>query len=383
MMELKQVSFQNFRNLEDISFSPCSQVNVIYGDNGQGKTNILEGIWLFTGNQSFRGAKSGELVRFGQKSARLSVDFEDSQRLQQAVIQLGAKREATLNRVPLKKAGDLAGHFYCVVFSPADLELAKGSPKARRRFVDLAISQLTPQYLKYLDTYEKALEQRNALLKDIPKAPYLRDTLDVWDLQLAKVGTILSIYRKDYLNKLGKIAGEMYDGISGSREQFETVYLSSAFEEIEQVNSYEDRHIRAYFEKLQSCLDQDIRFGFTSVGIHRDDLELKLNGMPVKTFGSQGQQKSSALTLKLSEAALLKRITGEHPVVLLDDVMSELDSKRQDYIFNRVKDQQVFITCCDPLSTVRMESGKIFHISQGRLVEERWVAGEETQRPAQ
>ncbi|MGI5959708.1 MAG: DNA replication/repair protein RecF [Massiliimalia sp.] len=382
-MELQKVCFKNFRNLEWMEFSPCSHVNVIYGDNGQGKTNLLEGIWMFTGNPSFRGAKAGELVRFGQNAAELSISFWDGERTQTGMIRLGAKREQFLNRVPLKKTGDLAGHFYCVVFSPSDLELAKGSPKERRQFVDQAISQLTPQYLKYWDTYEKALGQRNALLKDIPKAPYLRDTLEIWDLQLAKAGTILSIYRKDYLNKLGMIGAQLYDGISSSREVFAANYRSNVFEEqISEVSSYEDRHIQYYFEKLQGALEQDIRCGFTSVGVHRDDLELTLNGIPVKTFGSQGQQKSAALTLKLSEAQLLHKITGQRPVVLLDDVMSELDSKRQDYIFNQVKDQQVFITCCDVLSTIRMEEGKIFHVSGGSLVEEQ-VISKEQQNPAQ
>lgn len=372
-MKLKQIELKHYRNIENLHLEPCENVNIIYGDNGQGKTNLIEAIWLFTGNMSFRSSKLNELIQFDQKYAEIAIGFEDSRREQKAKIKLSGKKEIFLNQVPLKKSGDLAGHFYCVVFSPTDLEFVKGSPKNRRKFIDLAISQITPRYLHYLELYEKALEQRNALLKELPSKGYLRDTLDIWDLQLAKTGTIISIYRNDYLSKLGKIAKNIYDGISSQKEEFSVCYLSSAFENIDEVKSYDDGAINQYFEKLQAAVSQDVRFGFTSVGIHRDDMELFLNGLPIKTYGSQGQQKSSVLTLKLSEAALLKKVTGEKPIVLLDDVMSELDRTRQEYILNHVKNQQVFITCCDVFNTVQLKNGKIFKLEQGCLTEESTV----------
>ena len=372
-MIIKELHVKNYRNLTEITLSPCERINVIYGDNAQGKTNIIEAIWLFTGNASFRSAKLNELIQFDCKQAELSVLFEDGQREQNAKMKLSAKKEIHLNQVPLKKASELAGHFFCVVFSPADLDFVKGSPRNRRRFIDLAIAQITPQYLSYLEHYEKVLEQRNALLKEIPRNAYLRDTLDVWDLQLAKLGTILSIYRRDYSLKLGKIAKSIYEGLSSKQEVFEIRYASSAFEDMADITSYDDQHINAYFEKLQQSLEQDIRCGFTTVGVHRDDLELFVNGLSVKTYGSQGQQRSSILTLKLSEANLLKAVTGEDPIILLDDVMSELDVKRQDYILNHVKNKQVFITCCDVFNTIHLKKGKIFKISAGSILEEQEI----------
>lgn len=372
-MRLTSIELKNYRNLEQLSILPCEEVNIIYGDNAQGKTNLIEAIWLFTGNSSFRYAKLNELIQFHQKQSMLSVHFEDREREQHAKLILSSKKEIYLNQVPFKKASDLAGHFYCVVFSPADLDLIKGNPKGRRRFLDLAISQLTPQYLKYLETYDRILDQRNALLKEIPRNLYLKDTLDIWDQQLAKVGTIISIYRSDYVRKLAKISQNIYSGLSNQKETFEVFYRCSAFDNSSQLSVYDDPHIQFYYQKLKQNLEQDIRCGFTSVGIHRDDLDFLLDGVLLKTYGSQGQQRSGVIALKLSEASLLKRVTGENPIVLLDDVMSELDVSRQNYILNHVKNQQVFITCCDVFNTVHLKKGKIFKISQGALVEEKNV----------
>lgn len=370
-MKLAKITLKNYRNIEQMEISPCDKVNVIYGDNGQGKTNLLESIYLLTGNPSFRGAKLNELIRFSEKQARLTALFSDRQRQQKLSLKLGAKKEILLNQVPLKKYSELAGQFYCVVFSPEDLDFVKGSPKNRRRFIDSAICQITPQYMGYLEQYERVLDQRNALLKEIHRSPYWKDTLDIWDLQLAKLGTILSIYRKDYLDKLARVSSVIYDGLSSQKEAFSLQYLSSGFDTMEEIKSYEDRFIKMYLDKLQSSLEQDIRYGFTNIGIHRDDMEILVNGMPAKTYGSQGQQRSCILALKLSEASLLYRVTGEKPVILLDDVMSELDAGRQEYVLNHVKDQQVFITCCDVIHTIRLKEGKIFRIEKGALTEEK------------
>lgn len=356
---------------------PCDTVNVIYGDNGQGKTNLLESIWMLTGNPSFRGAKMGDLISFSEEQAQVHAAFADREREQKIQMKLGTKKSTALNQVPLKKRSDLAGVFYAVVFSPDDLELVKGSPKNRRRFIDLAISQITPQYIGYLEQYEHVLEQRNALLKELNRNSYLKDTLDIWDLQLAKLGTIISIYRKDYIEKLGKITTEIYHGLSSQRENFLLRYLSSAFTEMEGITSYEDRHIKQYLEKMQASLEQDILCGFTNIGVHRDDLDLLVNDLSAKTYGSQGQQRSCILALKLGEASLLYRVTGEKPIILLDDVMSELDANRQDYVLNHVKDQQVFITCCDVFNTIRLKKGKLFKIEAGRLTEEKLFLKEE------
>jgi DNA replication and repair protein RecF len=370
-VKLTRITLKNYRNIAQMELSPCDTVNVIYGDNGQGKTNLLESIYLLTGNPSFRGAKLSEVIRFSQKQSQITALFSDQEREQKLSIKLGAKKEILLNQVPLKKYSELAGQFYCVVFSPEDLDFVKGSPKNRRRFLDSAICQITPQYMGYLEQYDHVLEQRNALLKELNRSPYWKDTLDIWDLQLAKLGTILSIYRKDYLAKLGRVSSVIYDGLSSQRERFSLRYLSSGFDSMEEITSYEDEIIKDYLQKLQSFLEQDIRCGFTNVGIHRDDIDLLVNDLPAKTYGSQGQQRSCILALKLAEASLLYRVTGEKPVILLDDVMSELDAGRQEYVLNHVKDQQVFITCCDVIHTIRLKEGKIFRVGGGSLMEEK------------
>ena len=365
-MRLTRITLTNYRNIAQMELAPCDTVNVIYGDNGQDKTNLLESIFLLTGNPSFRGAKLNELIQFSQKQSKITALFSDREREQKLSIKLGTKKEILL----LVLSG------IALLFSPEDLDFVKGSPKNRRRFLDSAICQITPQYMGYLEQYERVLEQRNALLKELNRSPYWKDTLDIWDLQLSKLGTILSIYRKDYLEKLGKVSAVIYDGLSSQKEQFSLHYLSSGFASTEEIKSYEDRFIKDYFDRLQSSLEQDIRCGFTNVGIHRDDIDLLINGLSAKTFGSQGQQRSCILALKLSEASLLYRVTGEKPVILLDDVMSELDASRQEYVLNHVKDQQVFITCCDVIHTIRLKEGKIFRIEGGALAEEKEFSSE-------
>lgn len=350
-----------------MELSPCDGINVIYGDNAQGKTNLIEAIWLFTGNQSFRGSKTGELVRFGEEAARLRMEFSDRERSQTAELAIGDRRKILLNRMELKTLGDLNGNFFAVVFSPSHLSFIKDGPKNRRKFIDIAISQLKPQYKNYLNLYEKLVEQRNALLKNAYRYADLEQNIDVWDLQLAKAGTIISIYRNDYVKKLHAIAESVYEGLSAQRERFSIRYESTIFNQIEEVTVYDDAHVQAYYEKLKESYSSDLKQGFTTLGIHRDDLEVLIDGHSVRTYGSQGQQRSSVITLKLSEANLLRKVTGENPIMLLDDVMSELDVSRQDYILNHLKGMQVFITCCDVSNTLKLETGSIFQIQNGAL----------------
>lgn len=369
-MIIEKLSLKDYRNIKDIELYPCKTINVIYGNNAQGKTNIIESIWIFTGNSSFRNSKMSELINFDSKMSKLEMNFEDRQRQQKAIIKISKKIEYFLNKVPLKNSKEISGKFYCIVFSPSHLEFIQGSPKNRRNFVDVAISQIQPIYLDYLNRYEKVLEQRNALLKDIPKNSYLKDTIEIWDMQLAKLGTIISIYRNDYVKKLCKIASPIYFGLSKQKENFTVNYVSSVFDNMNGIDSYDDKHIDFYHQKLKNSLEQDIRYGFTAIGIHRDDLDVLINNLSVKVYGSQGQQRSCVVAIKLAEADLLKAVTKENPIILLDDVMSELDIYRQDYILNHVKKKQVFITCCDAFNTIHLKKGKIFKIDSGNLLEE-------------
>ena len=368
-MLVEALKTEHFRNLADGSVSFSEQMNVIFGDNAQGKTNLIEAIWLFSGAKSFRGARDSELIAFGQEVASLSLSFRDKQRSQTAELRFGGreKKRVLLNRVPLEGVSKLAGSFYTVVFSPAHLSIVAEGPANRRRFLDSAISQINPRYRDYLDQYERVLAQRSALLKDCWKFPSLRETIELWDDQLARLGTILTIYRGDYVAKLGRLAARIYAGLSRGKEDFAISYRSTVFGPRHSVSVYDDEAIRAYGQALSDSLAEDIRTGMTTVGLHRDDLEVEIDGKSARVYGSQGQKRSSALALKLAEAELLAGITGETPVILLDDVMSELDAHRQDYILNHVKDNQVFLTCCDISNTLRLREGSIFRVEGGRI----------------
>lgn len=369
-MKLNHMTLRSFRNMSELAITPCGGINIIYGDNAQGKTNLMEGIWLFTGNSSFRGSKASELIRFGQEEAQLSITFSDREREQKAQLQLGSRRKITLNQVELKTASELKGNFYAVVFSPSHLSFVKEGPKFRRRFLDIAISQIRPQYEEYMQLYERLLEQRNALLRNASQYRNLEQNIEIWNMQLAKAGTILTIYRRDYVRKLKKFSSSIYSGLSGRKEDFSLQYLSTVFDEAADVTAYTDEAVSLYEEKLRESFSLDLKQGYTTVGVHRDDLEIEIDGKPVKIYGSQGQQRSTVITLKLAEAMLLKKATGEDPIMLLDDVMSELDVSRQSYILNQLEGMQVFITCCDVSNTLKLQKGTIFRMENGRIVEE-------------
>lgn len=365
-MKVKSLTTENFRNLKDGTVTFSDRMNVICGDNAQGKTNLIEAIWLFSGAKSFRGGTDGQMIAFGADFASLSLSFADKEREQEAQIKFGGKekKKILLNRVPLESQAKLAGSFYTVVFAPSHLSIVAEGPKNRRRFLDSAISQLNPQYANYHSQYEKVLLQRNALLKDLWKFPALRETMEVWDTQLAKLGSILTLYRADYTKKLASAAAEIYKGLSRGKETLTLRYQSTVYGG-ELPCCYDDGAIRIYADALSKGLDEDCRAGMTGVGVQRDDLEVEIDGKSVKTYGSQGQKRSAALALKLAEASLLSAVTGENPVILLDDVMSELDAHRQDYILNHVRNDQVFLTCCDRSNTLRLKEGKIFRVEGG------------------
>ncbi len=353
-MEIKKIKFSGFRNLFDFEFSPCKNINIICGANAQGKTNITEGIWLFTGAKSFRGAKDIEMVGFGKEKALLEMNFLSGGIEREAKIKIVSKRTAFFDEKPLKSPALLAGNFCAIVFSPNDLGLVKEGPSLRRRFLDIAIGQLYPSYINNLKNYTRAIAQRNKIIKDYKNIPNGEEMLDIFEEEISQNGIKIIEFRKNYCEKAQPYTAEIYSGISKNREELEFSYISSANEE----------NLR---EALYNSRKTDVFSGITSVGPHRDDLDFKINGISARKFGSQGQQRSIALSLKLAEAKTLKEITGEEPVAILDDVMSELDPKRQDYILNHIKDRQVFITCCDPSNIKGIKEGKIFNIEAGRI----------------
>ena len=362
-MKVNSLEIENYRNIENINIEPCDTVNIIYGENAQGKTNLLEALWLFTGCRPFRGSKEKELVNFDKYFAKLTMSFSDEAREHEAKIILSEKKKAVFDGVEYASTRAFFGEFPGIVFAPQHLNLVKGGPVERRKFFNMALCQLRPKYENVLTDYNKILEQRNALLRDITYHSELLDTLDIWDETLAGYSAIIMTQRLRYLEELGPFLQDIYFGLSGGKEQ-----ISLSYETPVKFESTDVDGLRLeILEALRAARREDIKQGATSVGPHRDDLLISLDGLPVKNFGSQGQQRSCALSLKLSEAAVIRKITGKQPVAFLDDVMSELDSNRQDYILNHIEGWQVFITCCDPSSILKSKTGKVFEIEGGRL----------------
>ncbi len=364
-MKINSVELNNFRNISSIKLEATDGVNVLYGENAQGKTNILEAIWLFTGCKSFRGAKDPDFIKFGEDIAKINLSFSDNIREKKSEIVFGNKKKnVSLNGIPLRSSAELIGSFYGVIFSPTHLSLIKDGPSERRRFLDTALCQLKPSYAEHLAGYKRALMQRNALLKDIHLNSQLYDMLDSWDDSLARYSAAVISERLKYIDILSCYSKDIYSGISEYREKFSVSYSRK---DITDINiSVHDLYINE-LESINAARKEDILTRSTTVGPHRDDLDIRINNVSARSFGSQGQQRSCALALKLGESEIIKKITGETPVALLDDVMSELDEKRQDYVLNHINDRQVFLTCCDPSQVLRLCAGKSFLIKGGNL----------------
>lgn len=366
-MKVTKISLKNYRNLKDTFISPDEGINVIFGDNAQGKTNLLEAIWLFSGNRSFRNTKDSEQINFSQHETELYTEFVSSGRLQTAKINISRDRKKVyLNSVPQNSTATLLGIFNTVVFSPDHLSLVKGQPSERRKFVDTAICQLKPIYAKVLSEYHKTLIQRNALVKDITRHAELLDTLDIWDEKLAKCAATIINYRHRFIKRLSNVSKNIYTGISKQKESLAISY-SSIFQKSAELNAGDLSEEVSH--RLKTSRREDFKNGFTTIGPHRDDVEFTINGEQAKTFASQGQQRSIVLSSKLAEATILQEKAGHRPVILLDDVMSELDTTRQDYILNNIKDWQVFITCCEATTVMRLLKGKAFKVSDGEVSE--------------
>lgn len=362
-MIIKELRFENYRNLENNRIIPDANVNVIYGENAQGKTNLLEAIWLFCGGHSFRGAKENEMIAFEKKFFRLGIDFESGGRVQNADIAFGQNRKQIwINGVERGSSSYLTEVFSAVVFSPEHLNLIKRGPNIRRRFIDAAICQHRIRYATMLSKYQQIINQRNALLKDIRKHSELKDTLAIWDDSLTVVGAQIMKERYEYLKKLREPARQYHSGISAEKETLDIDYLStSKTDENDDIGTLTEKLREAY----RNSQKEDFYNGYTAVGPHRDDLDFKINGISVRRFGSQGQQRSAVLSMKLSEAELLYEKNEERPVILLDDVLSELDNSRQDFLLNKVRDYQVFVTCCEESNKEQLRNGKVFYIKDG------------------
>lgn len=365
-MKVNALRFENYRNLSDNTIFPCESVNVIYGDNAQGKTNLLEALWLFCGGHSFRGSKDSEAVCWGKGFSRLDMRFYGQEREQSASILIqNGKKQVEINGVQKSSAAALIERYCAVVFAPDHLGLIKRGPSERRKFIDSAVCREKLRNAVSLSKYNRALAQRNSLLKEIYRNPNMKSTLGVWDEPLAMAGALVIKNRLEYIAMLSERAEQYHKGISRDRESLETSYVSSLDIDVDSdINDIKN----ALLSRLEKSVDEDIRAGFTNHGPHRDDIEIKINGRNARSFASQGQQRSAVLSLKLAEASVLRQRMGEQPVILLDDVLSELDNSRQDFLLNELKDCQVFITCCEKSNKEQLRNGKVFQIKNGEVL---------------
>lgn len=364
-MQVLSLGFENYRNLENNTVNFSNEINVIYGDNAQGKTNLLEALWLFCGGHSFRGAKDNEFINFDKSFAKLSIKFFSQNREQEAQLTFnGKKRDVVINGVKKSSTSALIERYIAVVFSPEDLNLVKRGPNGRRKFIDSAICREKLRNAVLLSKYNQTLNQRNALLKDIGKHPELKETIDIWDDTLCLLGAQIISGRLCYIKKLREYAKTYHLGISDNKETIDIKYVSTC--EAKEKDIQEE-----IFEKLKKALQktrrEDFYTGYTNAGPHRDDFDIIINGKKAKNYGSQGQQRSAVISLKLAEAKVLKELTGENPVILLDDVLSELDVKRQEFLLSKIREYQVFITCCEFENKEKIENTKYFHVKQGKI----------------
>ena len=371
-MRLTGLTIRNFRNLRSVNLSPAPGVNVIYGENAQGKTNLMEAVYLLTGQKSFRAARESDFVRFGEETARIEADFICQGRQKSAALALGGKKQAWLSEVECTP-GELTGEFLAVVFSPGELALIQQGPAERRAFLDGAISQVMPRYLATLAAMGRILLQRNTLIADMLKsgnAAAMEPLLETWDRSLARAAYSVCHARARFLRRLAPPAAEIYQSICRRGDQpFRLSYQPSIpapqgadWAEISPAEG--EAHIRA---ALAAARGEDYKNYCTTLGPHRDNFEVTLAGVSARSFGSQGQQRSCALALKLAQCRVMEETLGEAPIILLDDVLSELDRTRREYFLRGEHPGQVFITCCDRGAARQLCGGAAFRMKEGRL----------------
>ncbi|MBQ7026860.1 MAG: DNA replication and repair protein RecF [Ruminococcus sp.] len=373
-MNVTYAQIDGFKNLSGISFAPDPKYNIIVGKNAQGKTNLLEAMWILSGCRSFRGSKERDYVCLDGVKMSSKIKLLDSVREQKISYEMikGVNQQKIihLNGVRQKGTRQLFDVFKCIAFIPDDVDIIKGSPEKRRSFIDMAASQLNPIFVVHITKHHAVMNQRNALLKEIMQGKAPREVLCIWDRQAAHEGTLISYMRNEYIAKINGICGKLYEKISGGSEKMEIEYKSNVFKpEDFQKPCGEDAYLR-YYEKLCESADYDIRTGSTHSGVNRDEIIIKINGVSAKEYGSQGQIKSAALVMKLAQAEIFRTKSKESPVVFLDDVMGELDENRQKFVFDIIRDMQVFLTTCNESALLPEIKGKILRISGGKIIEE-------------
>ncbi|MBQ1435842.1 MAG: DNA replication/repair protein RecF [Clostridia bacterium] len=355
-MEALRLYLKNYRNIDEMTLDFEKNVNIFIGKNGQGKTNILEALYYFACQKSFRGAKNRELIKWDKDFSEATLDFLSRGRDFHAVtrIKKTAGRENFLNGVKKRRAHEMIGVFNAVIFAPEHLGLIKDGPSVRRSVIDFSLSQTDGEYFAALDKYKKVLEQKNSFLR-ASDGRADRDMLSVWNEQLSVPASVIIGRRGEFIESLSKLSEARQLDISGGAERLTLSYVPSI--DVTQPGDI--------YEALNSKYDAENRAGVSVAGPHRDDMDILINGRAAKTFASQGQQRSAVLSLKLSECDLFYEKQGEYPALLLDDILSELDRVRQSYIVEAIRDRQIFLTCCDEESIEKIKNGRRFYITGG------------------
>lgn len=356
-MVIKSLKLKNYRNYDLLNLNFDPSTNILYGDNAQGKTNILEALYLSGTTKSHRGTKDRDIIQFGHEESHIETIVEKKGIVFQTDIHLkkNSPKGIAIDKVPIRRASELFGIVHFVFFSPEDLNIIKEGPAGRRRFIDLELSQLDRIYLSNLSNYNRIISQRNSLLKDIYGQKNLIETLDIWDMQLVSYGNKILKRRKKFIEQINKIISNIHFKLTGGKERISLSYESGIGN-------------MTFEEALIRYRERDIKMKSTTSGPHRDDICFMTDkGLDIRKFGSQGQQRTAALSLKLSEIELVKRVIGDTPVLLLDDVLSELDKHRQNYLLDNIYDIQTIITCTglDEFVNNRFSINKIFHIKDG------------------
>ena len=357
-MIIKSIELSDYRNYDHLFMEFSPGTNILYGDNAQGKTNILEAIYVSATTKSHKGSKDRDIINFNKEEAhvRTVIEKENADTRIDMHLRKNKSKGLAIDGQRVKKAADLIGLCNVVFFSPEDLGIIKNGPSERRRFVDMELCQLDSFYFYNLSNYNKIVEQRNTLLKDSYFNPQLKETLDIWDMQLVSYGSKIIERRKLFADQLNEIIEGIHFSLSGGRENIKIVYEP-------------DVQIEEFEKKLLENQERDLRSKMTTVGPHRDDFSFLIGDIDIRKFGSQGQQRTAALSLKLSEIELVKKITKDTPILLLDDVLSELDSNRQNYLLNSIGSIQTIITCTglEEFVNNRFEIDRVYKVTNGTV----------------
>ena len=354
-MWIKRIKIKNFRNYKEQEIKLEKNINIFYGENAQGKTNIIEAIFLCGLGKSFRAKKDFEMIKLNEENAVVEIEFEKTDRNGKIKIQLENKKNIYLNEIKIKKLSELLGNLNIVIFTPDDINILKGEPQNRRRFLDIMISQLRPNYIHILNLYLKTMEQRNKYLKQIREEQKQEELLEIWDEKLADYAIKIYEYRKEFINKIIKKIEKIHNAITNKKEKIELKYITEC----------DDKE--KYLKLLKERRKLDIIKGFTTKGIHRDDFMIYINDKEINIYGSQGQNRTAMLTLKLAELQVIYDDVGEYPILLLDDFMSELDKTRRKNFLENIRDTQVIITGTEKLDIENLNYLE-YNVSNGQVI---------------